>query len=68
MDSNQERAIQLITTAAELMGWQIAISGGPNIDEEEDVKYMIIGMPEELDKITDILEDTEELKDEPIFH
>ena len=68
MDSNQEKAIDLITQAAELMGWQIAIPGGPEVEETDEIKYMIIGTPNAIEKITDILEDEEDLTYEPTFH
>lgn len=47
----EAKALELISQAAELLGWQIAFDG-----TADEVRYMIIGEPEYVNDIVNILE------------
>lgn len=53
-EEREKRAIKLLTEAAELLSWNVAFDGNA-----ENVDYVILGLPEKVDRIVELIEKDE---------
>lgn len=52
MNQTEQKAIEMIMQAAEMLGWQVAFDG-----QADEVSYMILGEPSVVDKIVEAIEE-----------